>query len=178
MEFCYRPTEYELKLSVLYVIDSLKVSATAYVLNAVMSAAVKTSYFEVGHITYLLMEDGEVEELTIDGQAVFSITPKGKAAIGYFYHSIPFSVREKLLKKAEEINRQAKRDAEVIAECVPVNHREYMASLKISESGDTLLRVDLNTGSLEMAQRVASHFKKNHEEIYHKILEILTGDLS
>ena len=56
MEFMYQPTEFELQLSVLYVIKNLKTKATGPLLHSIIGSVAKTNFFEIGHVVSLLIE--------------------------------------------------------------------------------------------------------------------------
>lgn len=177
VDFLYRPTEYELELSVLYVIKNLKTGATAPLLHNIVGSAVKTNFFEIGHITYLLIDNGSLKEISFDGDTVYTITDTGVTNINYFYKSIPYSVREKLLDAVDEVNKRVKFESEIKADILPISERVFMAKCEINENGERLLDLALNVGSREMAKKCAAYFKENYEEIYQKILEIMCSKL-
>lgn len=120
------------------------------------------------------MKSGYIKNIELNGETVFSITDSGEAAIKYFYHSIPYSVREKFLKSIEVINRQAKSESEIIVKCIPVNESEYMVECEINEAGESLLKLSLNAGNREMAESAAQKFKDNHGEIYNMIIRAMS----
>ncbi len=177
VDFLYRPTEYELQLSVLYVIKNLKTGATAPLLHNIVGSAVKTDFFEIGHITYLLIDNGCLKEISFDGDTVYTITDTGITNINYFYKSIPYSVREKLLDAVDEVNKRVKFESEIKADILPISERVFMAKCEINENGEPLLDIALNVGNRETAKKCAAYFKEHYEEIYQKILEIMCGKL-
>lgn len=177
MDFMYQPTEFELKLSVLYVIKNLKTKATAPLLHNIIGSAVKTNYFEIGHITYLLIESKNLKEMVIDKETCYVITNEGVVTTEYFYKSIPYSVREKLLDAVDEINKQVKFESEIKADIEPISERIFMTKCEINENGEKLLGLELNVGSREMAKKCSEYFKDHYEEIYQKIVTIMCSEI-
>lgn len=175
MDFVYRPTEYELKLSVLFVVNNLKVSATAGIISEIISSVVETDFFELGHLTHSLVESGNLEVFEIDSNKVFSLTETGEGTLKFFYNDIPFSVREKFIKKVDEVNRKSFQDALVTAKVFPVNEKGgTMVQCEINDLGERVFNLELAVGSFGVASSIAERFKQNSEEIYQKIIEMLS----
>lgn len=175
MDYIYRPTEYELKLSVLFVIKNLKVSATAGIISEIICSVVQTDFFELGHITHSLVETENLEVFEIDSNNVFSLTPTGENTLKYFYNDIPFSLREKFIAKIDEINRKNYEAAQVSATVFPVNERgECIVQCEINDLGERIFNLEVMMGSFKAASAIAENFKQNNEEIYQKIIEIIS----
>lgn len=177
MDFIYQPTELELKLSVLYVINNLKTHATAPLLHNILGCVLKTNYFEIGHIIYLLIENENLKETMIDNETAYVITNEGVVTIDYFYNSIPYSIREKLLNEVENINKQVKFESRIKADIEPISHKNFMTKCEINENGEKMLGLELNVGSREMAQKCSDYFKKHYQDIYQKIIAIMCSKL-
>ncbi|MBE7038991.1 MAG: DUF4364 family protein [Ruminococcaceae bacterium] len=177
MEFMYQPTELELKLSVLYVIKHLKTKATGPLLHNIIGSVVKTNFFEIGHIVYLLIESKNLTEMMIDNETAYIITNEGEASVGYFYKDIPYSVREKLLNAVDKINKQIKFESEIIADIEPASYKSFMTKCEINEGGEKLLGLELNVGTREMAKKCSEYFKEHYEEIYTKIVTIMCSEI-
>lgn len=174
MDFVYRPTEYELKLSIMFVIKNLKVSATAGILSEVICNCVKTDFFELGHLVHSLVDTGNVEVFEIDSNKVFSLTDLGENTLSYFYNDIPFSFRDKLIKIINDINRKSYENTQVTAKVFPINEKgECVVQCEINDLGERVFNLELTMGSFGAASSMADKFKKNSEEIYKKIIELM-----
>ncbi|MBE7052827.1 MAG: DUF4364 family protein [Ruminococcaceae bacterium] len=175
MDFVYRPSEYELKLSVLFVVKNLKTSASAPIISEIISSVVETDFFELGHLTHTLVESENLEVFEIDSNKVFSITDTGEDTLKFFYNDIPFSVREKFIKKIDEVNRQVYLDSLVTAKVYPVNEKgETMVQCEINDLGERIFNLELTVGSFNVASSIAEKFKQNSEEIYQEIIKLLS----
>ncbi len=177
MDFVYRPSEYELKLSVLFVVKNLKVSASAPIISEIISSIVETDFFELGHLTHSLVESGNLDVYEIDSNKVFSLTETGEGTLKFFYNDIPFSIREKFIKKVDEINRKTFLEALVTAKVFPVNEKgEAVVQCEINDVGERIFNLELTAGSFGTASSIAENFKKNSEKIYQEIIKLLTEE--
>ena len=177
MDFVYRPSEYELKLSVLFVVKNLKVSATAGIISEIICSFVQTDFFELGHLTHSLVESDNLEVFEIDSNKVFSLTEAGKNTLKFFYNDIPYSLRDKFAKKIDDINRKSFEAALVNAKVYPVNEKgECVVQCEINDLGERIFNLELMMGSFKAASSIAEKFKENSQEIYQKIIEIITSD--
>ncbi|MBO4815574.1 MAG: DUF4364 family protein [Clostridia bacterium] len=62
----------------------------------------------------------------------------------------------------------------VTSEFIPHNENEYSVKCKIVENNQILFELQLFAGSREQAKAISDKWNKNAEELYPKILEILT----
>ena len=177
MEFMYQPIEFELQLSVLYVIKNLKTKATGPLLHSIIGSVAKTNFFEIGHVVSLLIESKNLKKMMIDNETAYIITDNGEVTIGYFYKEIPFSMREKLLDEVYKVNKKIKFESEIIADIEPISERIFMTKCEINEGGEKLLGLELNVGSREMAKKCSEYFKEHYEEIYTKIVTIMCSEI-
>ena len=54
MDFTYIPTEYEIKLMVLYTVANLKIASSYTMIDYVISSCANVNYFELERYIYLL----------------------------------------------------------------------------------------------------------------------------
>lgn len=170
----YKPSEYEMKLIVLYVILHLKTSATYTILDYVISSVVDMNYFALEEYIRNLIEVGDLAELEIEKDRVYSLNPSGEETIGFFESKIPYSIREKLDNFVKIVNEKANPTNEISADYYPINEKEYSVVLKIMENNVTMLNLDVYIGDKETAKKAAEYFATNVNEAYTRILQIVT----
>lgn len=170
MEFKYKPTEYEFKLIVLYIIKHLKLNVTNTMLSYVAENAVRTDFFELQEYVQKLSEEGKVAELVIEGNNVYSISDKGEEILDYFENDIPYSVREKLDNAMKEYIDMENHENEAKAEFRMVNPNEYNVKCVIKENGSELLHVEFTVGSREVAKSFCDAFRDNEMDFYQRIM--------
>lgn len=176
MDFTYKPTDFELQLAVLYVIKNIKATVDAQMLSSCICSCLDTNFFSVGDATEKLRESDNISEIKVDGRDGFSLTDKGENTIEYFYKSLPFSIREKLVAACDGVNERLKIEARVIAEPVAVDDHTFLARCEIYEYGEPLFKLDLNVGGFDTAKKVCEYFKENNMEIYNKVFKVMFNE--
>ena len=170
MDFKYKPTEYEFKLIVLYIIRNLKLNVTNTMLSYVAENAVRTDFFELQEYVQKLAEEGKVDELVIEGNNVYSISDKGEEILDFFEQDIPYSVKEKLDNAMKEYIDAQNDENEAKAEFRMVSPTEYNVKCVIKENGSELLHMEFVAGSRETAKNFCDAFKDNEMEFYQRIM--------
>ncbi len=124
---------------------------------------------EINHIS---------KSLDSSGCDVFELTPAGKEAIKYLENTIPAYIKAPIKKF---INPYFKNEVakQKIKACIEIarGDDEYNSVLGIYDDDDLpLLEINLYSGIRSEAQRISQNFSKNAEDIYQKILAILSND--
>ena len=65
-------------------------------------------------------------------------------------------------------------EVSVTSDFIPHNEHEYSVKCKIVENNQTLFELQIYAGSREQAKAISDNWNNNADEIYPKILEILT----
>ena len=178
MEYIYKPTEYEIKLIVLYTIKSLKVSANYTLLDYVISSAANVNYFDLEQYIASLIDKNNLMEYEADGNVYFSITDSGEETLEFFSHKIPASIRGRLDEKIRNINLKENLGNKVVADYFPINEKEYTVKLTMEESGLTLMEIELYAGNKERAIAMCSYLKKNTSQFYADVSRLIDSGLN
>lgn len=178
MDYTYKPTEYEIKLIILYTIKTLKVSSSYTMLDYVISSATNVNYFELEQYIATLMDKDNIIEYEADGNKYFSITESGEETLEFFSHKIPGSIRNRLEEKIAEINRKERIGNKFYADYFPINENEYTVKFSMEERGAVLLTFELYAGSRERAVEICSYLKNNTIEFYKQFTEIIDKGLN
>ena len=124
MEYAYKPTDYEIKLIILYTVKSLKIGASYTILDYVISSSANVNYFELEQYIRGLIQSGNLSELTVEPETLFAITESGEETLSFFEHKIPGSIKVRLDNKIESINRKEMSGNKFYADFVPVTESE------------------------------------------------------
>ena len=176
MEYSYKPTDYEIKLAILYTINALKSNADYTVLDLIISYAANVNYFELEQYIGNLIDNGDLRQTEINGGAVFCITPSGEETLGFFAHKIPGSIKVRLDEKVAEINRKEKMGNKIEVDYYPVSKNEYTVKCTMVEGGTPIMNFEFYAGSRERAATICSKIKSNPEEFYKKIAKIVNEE--
>ena len=97
----------------------------------------------------------------------------GKEASKFFEKKVPIYIREPIEEYIEPFfGEEAKRQS-VRAELLPLNEREYMADLGIFEGKTPIMKLSMYAGTRSYAFAMLREFKKDPQEIYETVLELL-----
>ncbi|MBO5007631.1 MAG: DUF4364 family protein [Clostridia bacterium] len=173
MEYTYKPTEYEIKLIILYTIRSLKVSSNYTMLDYVISSATNVNYFELEQYIAALIDKDNIVEYEADGNKYFSITESGEETLEFFAHKIPGSIMNRLEDKIHSINRKETSGNKFYADYFPINENEYTVKFSMEEGGTVLMKFELYAGPKERAIAICSYLKNNTADFYKSITELI-----
>lgn len=173
MEFVYKPTEYEIKLIILYTVKSLKKNADYTLLDYVISSAANVNYFELEPYIRELIEKENLKEYELDGKTCFSILESGEETLEFFVSKIPASILSSLEETITAINRKEASGNRFFADYVPVNENEYLVKFSMEEGGVSLMSMELYAGSKERASEICSYLKNNTADFYKAVTGII-----
>ena len=177
MEYTYKPTDYEIKLIILYAVKSLRVAASYTILDYVISSAANVNYFELEQYIKSLLENGNLAESQINGENIFSITESGKETLGFFAQKIPGSIMIRLDEKISGINRRESSGNKFYADFYPINENEYTVKFSMEEGGDVLMKMELYAGSKERAMDICKYLKEHTGDFYKGVTGIINEGL-
>ncbi len=177
-EYTYKPTDYEIKLIILYAVKSLKVGASYTMLDYVISSSANVNYFELEQYIDSLLLSGNLSEIEADGDKIFSITDVGEETLGFFSNKIPGSIMARLDEKISSVNGKEAIGNSVSADFFPVSENEYAVKFSVEEGGTPLLEFEMYAGSKERAKNICRYLKANAADFYAKINKIIDEGLS
>ena len=177
MEFTYTPTEYEIKLMVLYTVKNLKVASNYTMLDFVISSSADVNYFELERYITDLMSTQNLTSYSADGDKFYAITEAGEETVGFFERKIPGSIRLKLKDKIDEINRENARGNKIFADYIPINENEYSVKLSLEDNGAVILNLEFYAGPKERASEICTYLRKNTTEFYKAFMELVDQGL-
>ena len=172
MDYCFND-KIDVKLIALFVIDSFKMPVPAsYVVDTLMLQPI-VNYFDLTSQLAELEKEEFVTYYIENDERFYSITERGKEALGYFSLRIPKTVRERLLRTVRLKIKELKNALSLKAEYSKINDIEYLVSLGISEGVYDLFNLSLSVGDETMAQKMCAQFKKDPQFLYSEILSLL-----
>ncbi len=178
MDFIYKPTEYEIKLMILYTLKELKMSTTYTMLDYVISSCAYVNYFELEQYITELMQKDNITTYEADGESYYSIAQAGEETIGFFANKIPGSIRLKLQELIEDINRKNAQGNELYADYFPINENEYTVKFSMKESGVIVFELEFYAGSKERASQICRYLRRDNADFYLKMMEVINQGVS
>lgn len=161
----------DIKILILFILRQLPLSINLEELAQLVLVDDGFDYFEYTQCLAELVDTEHVDS-SDDG---YKITQKGVENGESVESSIPFTVRTKALEKAKPIIERMKRDA-----LIGTSHKELakggcMTKLVLSDDVGSMMSLSILTADEQQSNEIEEHFRKNAEDIYQKIIEMLTN---
>ncbi len=168
----YIQSDLDLKLLVLYIMD--RVAGPFSFLQLLDLALLCDSGVNYFPLTQAVSHLVETEHLSLDGEH-YSITEKGRRNSQICQDSLPYSVRRRCDEFLVGINAQLRRDAQIRGELLPREDGTFTVHLAVGDQACTLMDLQLLVPTQEQAKQLIAHFRKQPEQFYSQLSELLLG---
>lgn len=128
-------------------------------------------YFDYSDCLNELIESGHIDE-SEDG---YQITEKGARNADTVESSLPFSVRARALKLIVPVEERLRRAAMIRAEH-EMSDSGCFVTLGMSDGVGDVIGLRLLCAGEEQAKRIEKNFRRNAEEYYHRITDMLSEE--
>ena len=128
-------------------------------------------FFDFSECLSNLVQSGH---LTLSDDGLYTITEKGLHNGKICESSLPYSVRLRADKNITVYNQKLKRRSQIKSEITPRENGTYTVTLAFHDDTDApILRMELMVPKEVMAKDLAARFKKNAEQLYTDVLNVL-----
>lgn len=164
----------EHKLLVLYILNKIGKPISQKALLEVITSITELNYFYFQQFLLDLIENKYVISYKKDDELLYNITPEGKRAIELTADMIPgiltLQVDNNLKENLEDIEDKFS----VSSDYTPIEDNNFMVKCKIVENNNIIFELQTFAGSKEQAKSIVDNWNSKAEEIYPKILDLLT----
>lgn len=129
-------------------------------------------WFEFKEAFDELVQTGHLTQADGAGEARYTVSPRGREALGAFENRLPYTVREAAQRSALRVVRQARRDAVISARTEPLHPNDFLVKMGIDE----VFSLEMHAVSADQAAMLERTFRAHAEEIYQTILHAMTRD--
>ena len=165
----------ENKVLILYTLKTIHREITDTDLLKIISAINNINYFYFRDILEDLVESKLVGTYTKDDNKVYEITEEGKNSLELTIDVLPGLVKLKADNIFQKELITIADEESISAEYIPENEKDYTVKCKIVENNKTVFELKAFAGSNEQAKKIADNWRKNANEIYPKILNLLNN---
>jgi len=124
-----------------------------------------------------LEETGHIRKFSLDEfTTVYELLPKGIEANTFFKANIPIYIKEPICESIPPYFNEEEIKRSVRTELVPINRHEFAAKCGVYDKDATLLEVTVYAGTREDANKMMQRFNEKPDEIYTKIIGIMSGE--
>lgn len=166
----------DVKLIALFIIENFKMPVPSFCIVDLLTLLPFVNYFDLRQRLAELEQEEFITYYIEDNARYYSLTEKGKEALGYFSLRIPKTVRERILRAIKLKVKELKNSLGIRADYKKISDIEYGVSLGISEGNSELFGVTLSVGDEIMAKKVCTAFREDPQALYSEILSVLLKD--
>ena len=159
----------DIKIFILFVLRRLPGAVDGETLRGLCQCDDGIGYFDYADCLSELVENGNVEE-TEDG---YVITEMGASNAEAVERTLPYSVRAKAQKLIAPVEERLRRAAMITAEH-ETGEAGCRVTLAMSDGKGEVVRVELLCSGEEQARRMEKNFRRNAENYYQKLVELLS----
>ena len=164
----------ENKALILYVLNKVSKPISNDALLKLVISIDNMNYFYFQQFLLDLLENKYILEYTENGESIYELTEEGKKALALVKDIIPGLSKLKVDKKLKETIGEIQNEISIVSDFTPTSENEYTVKCKIVEGNQVLFELEVFAGSRDQAKKISENWNKNAENMYPKILDILT----
>ncbi|MCT4621685.1 MAG: DUF4364 family protein [Marinisporobacter sp.] len=163
----------EHKLLLLYIFDKFSMALTNAQITQFVMEKDYMNYFSLQQFLGELTDTGMLEYSESNNGFFYVITEKGKRTLQYFENRLSNDLISTLEKSIEEKKKKLLKERQVTASYAKENENDYMVDLKVTENNITLIDLKLNVVSNKHAKQICDKWKKEAQNLYGQIINLL-----
>lgn len=164
----------ENKVLILYVLEKANKALTNDVLYKIVLAAVNMNYFYFQQFMLDLINVGYIYSFQKEDQTLYTITDSGKRTLDLTLDLLPGIIKLQADTNLKPILDSSEEEQSIVAEYTPLSENHYTIICKVVDNNETVFEIKTFAGSREQAKEIVDNWQNNANEIYPKILSILT----
>ena len=162
----------DIKILILYVLRRLPDPVSFEILSDLVMVDDGFDYFEYSQCLSELVNTGHVDHI----DNCYKITKIGSEHGDTIENSIPYSVRQKAERKAKPLIEKMKRDALIKTSHETIKNGGCNVKLALSDGIGDIISLSILASDEEQAKKIEKHFRGDAENIYHKLIKLLTNE--
>ena len=161
----------DIKILILFVLNRLPGPVSLETLADLVMVDDGFDYFEYTQCLAELVRTGHVEQ----NENSYIITKLGAENGDTVESSIPYSVRARAERNAQPLIVKMKRDRQILTSHEKTKDGGIKVSLSLSDGIGSVISMSLLSSGEEQAKIIEKAFRGDAENIYHKIIKLLTN---
>ena len=165
----------DIKLLLLYLLEQVDTPVPVRILSDVITDRELANYFEAMGAISDLLESGNLEKVSLDGQDALTVTEQGRGAVSYVEEDLPVSVRTRALETVHHflrLDRHAKENDVVITE----SGDGFIVSFSLNTGDTKLMELNMYVVSRDQAELLKNNYLEDPTHLYSSILTALMLD--
>lgn len=162
----------DIKILILFILEKLPGPVEPAVLSDLTLFDGGFTWFDYTDCLAELVKTGHVT----DEGGRYEITEKGRRNVGYVGSSLPYSVRAKAERLTAPVAAAMRRSSMIETMTEPGKNGTGTVSLRLSDGVGEIVSMRLAVPDEAQAKRIEARFRADAEDIYNKIIGILTEE--
>lgn len=162
------------KALILYIMDKVSKPISNDALLKLVISIDNMNYFYFQQFLLDLLENKYIEKYSEDEQDLYILTTEGRQALSLVKDIIPGIIKFRVDNNFKQTLGEIQNEVSVTSDFIPHSEHDYSVKCKIVENNQILFELQVFAGSREQAKAISDNWNNNAEELYPKILEILT----
>lgn len=167
----------EKKALILYIMDKVSKPISNEALLKLTISIDNMNYFYFQQFLLDLLDNKYIINYTKGEESLYELTKEGKQALVLVKDIIPGIEKFKVDTTFKDTLGQYENQISITSDFIPFSENEYNVKCKIVENNQTLFELEVFAGSREQAKAISDNWNNNAENLYPKILDILTKKL-
>ena len=164
----------EHKLLVLYILNKIGKPINQKALLELVTSITELNYFYFQQFLLDLIENKYVISYKKDDEILYNITPEGKRAIELTADMIPGILTLQVDNNLKESLDDIEDKFSISSDYTPIDENHFTVKCKIVENNNIVFEIQTFACSKEQAKAIVDNWNNKAEDIYPKILELLT----
>ena len=164
----------EHKLLVLYILNKIGKPINQKALLELVTSITELNYFYFQQFLLDLIENKYVISYKKDDEILYNITPEGKRTIELTADMIPGILTLQVDNNLKESLDDIEDKFSISSDYTPIDENHFTVKCKIVENNNIVFEIQTFAGSKEHAKAIVDNWTNKAEDIYPKILELLT----
>ncbi|WP_305766868.1 DUF4364 family protein [Candidatus Epulonipiscium viviparus] len=161
------------KLIILYLLSKIPTPLTLSQITTAILEQDYCDYFSLQQNLAQLKNSSLIVKSTRENLSSYAITPAGAELAKTHLDKIKKDIVAEINQFISDNYMSAKNILDVSASYIKEKEHEYIVNCKIVEKTSTLIELNLNVSTNNMANSICNNFKNNTNEIYSEILHLL-----
>lgn len=164
------------KIIVLYVLDQASKPLTIEQIVTFFGDFDDITYFDICDYIQRLIAKDYINKFTESNLILYKITEKGLATLHELLELVPGVNIHNIKKIIKKNQKQIRTDYSIDTKIIPIKAEEYKVSCYIRDGNDELVNISIYAGTIEQAKNISKNWQENAQQIYSKLLEMMTKE--
>ncbi len=161
------------KLTILNMLDKVDFPLTNTQISNFFLEQEYTDYFKVQQVISDLVETDLIRAESTHSNTQYTITAAGKETLGFFKDKISDAIENDTISYLSKNKLELRNDNAILADYFKTPNQDYAVRCQYRERDTNLIDLTLTVKRKEQAQAICDNWKKQNEDVYTYLMDIL-----